>query len=433
MPRVRGAARWLALVALLLLAGGFGARVGGPGLAGAAPARLGTFSRKRTQTSAVNDGARPAAQHGGSAAVDLHGHAEVRAPPKPPAPGGGASERRSHAHSTDVSALPEGQDVYDRATSLMSAGRVEEAVQLLCTQEGYKAAGGTEESYHVVSDLATAGYVGGALDWDGTKIAPSPRREAQGDQRLLRAIEESMRKGLALLEVCGFVAMQGVFPPDLTSELRAEADALLDDHLETLSDGDGTANTAASAARSDGRHELKNPMEGPFIDPRLVLRPVVMRVVQEVTKSANLEIDTHSVVTSLPQTPAQFWHRDLSPPHEMAAAEQDLLLPAAGIVMFVPLTDVTERMGPTGMAAGTHLPCPESLRRYGRLYDQFGPNYYSFDEEVCREGTASCSLLVLTAPLRLWLRLQRPSVLIAGATRSMRRLLKAPQSSSTRD
>ena len=77
-----------------------------------------------------------------------------------------------------------------------------------------------------------------------------------------------------------------------------------------------------------------------------------MPIMQNILGTKRLEIDTHSSVTSLAETPEQHWHRDAGFLFDYANVQKQL--PPHGMVIFVPLVKVTEQMGPTEFLMGSY-------------------------------------------------------------------------------
>ena len=90
-----------------------------------------------------------------------------------------------------------------------------------------------------------------------------------------------------------------------------------------------------------------------------------MPMMQNVLGTKRLEIDTHSSVTSLGNTPEQHWHRDAGFLYEYENVQKQL--PPHGMVIFVPLVKVTEEMGPTEFLTGSHIQCANSDKESRQL------------------------------------------------------------------
>jgi hypothetical protein len=104
---------------------------------------------------------------------------------------------------------------------------------------------------------------------------------------------------------------------------------------------------SSMAQRSRGRYELKVPLEEPYTNNDLVANAFIMPVMKAHLKSKKIEMDTLSSVTSNPKTEGQQWHRDVFVKSDFPH----------GVVVFVPLLDVTEEEGPPDFLLKSHLPC----------------------------------------------------------------------------
>jgi ectoine hydroxylase-related dioxygenase (phytanoyl-CoA dioxygenase family) len=113
-------------------------------------------------------------------------------------------------------------------------------------------------------------------------------------------------------------------------------------------------NSTWSEQRSPGRYELLSPMAPPFTSEELLRNPLLLPLVERALGTNRIEVDTHSSVTSLGNTPAQHWHRDAGFIFKNQVKEQ---LPPHGLVVFIPLIDVTKSMGPTNFLTGSHIQC----------------------------------------------------------------------------
>eukprot|EP00947_MAST-08B_sp_MAST-8B-sp1_P002748 g2748.t1 len=190
----------------------------------------------------------------------------------------------------------------------------------------------------------------------------------------------------AIFSVCGVVIIDGAFGSDLTDQLLAAHHGIFDeftaDHDDAvrehkkgrlalegeMRDDDGNIVNPGGMAkyktkiesRSKGRYEVKVPPELPWTDPRLIESPVVLPVVQTLLATSRLEIDTFSFVTSRPNTPHQHWHADTAPLFSKVEIGGTRNLPAHAVVMFMPLVNVTEELGPTKFLVGSHLKCDPS-------------------------------------------------------------------------
>ena len=94
-------------------------------------------------------------------------------------------------------------------------------------------------------------------------------------------------------------------------------------------------------------------MEPPFTSEQLLSNPLLLPLMRHTLSTTRIEVDTHSSVTSLGNTPAQHWHRDAG----FIFKSMKEQLPPHGLVVFIPLIDVTREMGPTMFLTGSHISC----------------------------------------------------------------------------
>ena len=193
-------------------------------------------------------------------------------------------------------------------------------------------------------------------------------------------------RAATVLKLCGFVVLKDIFPRAFIAELREAHEAHFAEFsqqtLEPIADILDSAYTHEGvdfALRSPQRFEVKLPPSMPWIDDRLIRNAYARAVVTVVMGDHRLELDTFSYLTSTPGAPVQHWHEDaghvfsnlakeampMSPGQNFAGAEHPqfgvrdmhLALPPHGVVMFVPLINVTQVHGPTQFIAGSHLQC----------------------------------------------------------------------------
>ena len=181
--------------------------------------------------------------------------------------------------------------------------------------------------------------------------------------RRLPLSRAQVTKAARALEECGVVVVEGAYGRDITGQLR-DAQA---DHFQWFQDriaGDKltSENSTDSARRSSGRWELRNPLRAPFTDGAFVANRAVLSVATAVLKSARVEIDTFSSVTSLGRTPRQHWHNDVGELFKGEPARTRKRMPTQGVVIFYPLVDVPMAMGPTEFLLKSHKPCAERER-----------------------------------------------------------------------
>ena len=174
------------------------------------------------------------------------------------------------------------------------------------------------------------------------------------DHRAGHLSSERLEHARRLLRLCGVVILENLYEEPLIADLHASQSYLLEKFLASLEKNPTLTNSTTSEQRSPGRYELLSPMEYPFTSPRLLRNPLLLPLIQKTLSTSRIEIDTHSSVTSLGHTPEQHWHRDAGFLHHESVQEQ---LPPHGLVVFVPLIDIDDEMGPTMFLTGSHIKC----------------------------------------------------------------------------
>ena len=160
-----------------------------------------------------------------------------------------------------------------------------------------------------------------------------------------------------LLRLCGVVILEHLYEEPLISDLNVAQSYVLEKFLTSIEENPTLVNSTRSEQRSPGRYEVLSPLEYPFTSARLLRNPLLLPLIQKALSTSRIEIDTHSSVTSLSHTPEQHWHRDAGFLHHELVQEQ---LPPHGLVVFVPLVDIDDAMGPTMFLIGSHIKCETS-------------------------------------------------------------------------
>lgn len=91
-------------------------------------------------------------------------------------------------------------------------------------------------------------------------------------------------------------------------------------------------------------------MKAPFIDPRFAGNRLLVNAIKAVL-GGKIELDTFSAVTSMPNSPNQFWHSDVA---DLFANEGRAHTPAHGLVAVVPFVDLTSTTGATEYYMGSY-------------------------------------------------------------------------------
>jgi hypothetical protein len=174
---------------------------------------------------------------------------------------------------------------------------------------------------------------------------------------------KKLAKAEHLLGLCGVVVLERLFTPDFTEKMREAQKSVVDKFLQGIEENPSLTNSTWSEQRSPGRYELLSPMKSPFTDEELLKNPLLHPLMVRTLKTHRIEVDTHSSVTSLAETPAQHWHRDAG----FILESSKLQLPPHGLVVFIPLKDVSNAMGPTEFLTGSHIKCERNEQKEIRL------------------------------------------------------------------
>jgi ectoine hydroxylase-related dioxygenase (phytanoyl-CoA dioxygenase family) len=169
---------------------------------------------------------------------------------------------------------------------------------------------------------------------------------------------DTILRARTILSECGVVVIRNTFPSSLIESLAAAQSIQFNDFYKRLEADPTTLATQRSSARGRGRYELKSPMKEPWINRDFIANSFVFPVVNNILGDvSDIELDQFSSITSLAQgyTDMGIYHRDvLALFPDLGASE---LLPPHGVVMVVPLLNMTKELGPTEFLLKTHLPC----------------------------------------------------------------------------
>lgn len=109
------------------------------------------------------------------------------------------------------------------------------------------------------------------------------------------------------------------------------------------------------ASRCLGRLDIRHNMsKEPFNHKEIVDNEIMMSAVRSIL-GADAVLVYAGIVVSFPSSSDQPWHQDgqmLFPENELA---DDFHLPAYALNVFIPLTDISEEIGPTEFCVGSHV------------------------------------------------------------------------------
>lgn len=142
------------------------------------------------------------------------------------------------------------------------------------------------------------------------------------------------------IKVNGYAVIENLLPRSLIDSLREAFDRLLEEHR-----------AANPTNRGANRYQMYLPFEPPFADPLVYDNDTVLEVVQRVLGPDPI-CTYFASDTPLPGSEHQRVHSDT----RLLFPEEHLSLPCYGLVLNIPLVDVTEENGPMEVwPGGTHL------------------------------------------------------------------------------
>ena len=157
---------------------------------------------------------------------------------------------------------------------------------------------------------------------------------------------------LSISTVCGVVKVANMYDPDFVSLLSA---AHQEEFAKDKEEMVGSFEGARIASRGQGRYEIKWPLRKPFTDPKLALNLQLLAMVKANLVGHSLELDTFSHVDSLPGSHMQDWHQDVDAIAKRMQIGEALHTAPQGVVVVVPLVDMTAENGPTEFLPGSHV------------------------------------------------------------------------------
>lgn len=155
---------------------------------------------------------------------------------------------------------------------------------------------------------------------------------------------ETLESAVEQVRLNGYVLFEGVLDPDLVDRMRAAFHAALEKaHPE--------ATEVNTKEFRKNRIRMDLPFEEPFIDPNVITSPFVLPVVEKLVGEDCVCIYL-SADAPMPGSDYQVVHSDQTP----LFPESSISLPPSGIVLNIPLVDVTEENGPMeAFPGGNHL------------------------------------------------------------------------------
>lgn len=182
-------------------------------------------------------------------------------------------------------------------------------------------------------------------------------------------------------ETEGWIALNGVFDPEMVGAVQFEANAQTD---EVLASGSGRRNYLQVGEK---RVMLPIALKGPVLDPLLYANPLLMRVMSQFL-GPNMLIDNFTCVTALPNAAEQRQHVDHSSLFPACPGLEETLAPYA-VTLVVPLVDLTCETGTTRLFPGTHRGRACNSPEEPRLKRG---DCFLMDYRLSHQGTANVSL-----------------------------------------
>jgi ectoine hydroxylase-related dioxygenase (phytanoyl-CoA dioxygenase family) len=172
-----------------------------------------------------------------------------------------------------------------------------------------------------------------------TLAREAPLDDLSAPMRALLSDDDALKFHADQIRMNGFTVVEGALPRDFITSMRERFDTLLDEHRK-----------ANPTNRGENRYQMFLPFEPPFSSPLLYEHPVVMEIVERVL-GTNLNWSYLASDTPLPGSDYQRVHSDT----QLLFPETNFSAPPYGLVVNVPLVDVTEENGPLEIwPGGTH-------------------------------------------------------------------------------
>jgi ectoine hydroxylase-related dioxygenase (phytanoyl-CoA dioxygenase family) len=171
---------------------------------------------------------------------------------------------------------------------------------------------------------------------------------------------ETLNAAIEQIRLHGYTYFENVLAPDFVDKLNESFLNVFNAQLDESPEG---TEVNTSEFRKN-RTRMFLPFEGAFVDPQVLTNPIILQIVEQVL-GEDCVVPYMAVDAPLPGSDYQVVHSDAPPFYP----EAPVTLPPAGLIMNIPLIDVTEENGPMEIwPGGTHL-MPESLNRGNHIRD----------------------------------------------------------------
>lgn len=158
---------------------------------------------------------------------------------------------------------------------------------------------------------------------------------------------ESVESAVEQVRLNGFVLFEDVLKPELVDHMQEVFMQALDDATK---DKPESTEVNTSAFRKN-RVRMDLPFAAPFNDPSVITSPFILPVVEKLL-GEDINCVYLSADAPLPGSDYQVVHSDLEPFYP----DSSVTLPPAGLVLNIPLVEVTKENGPMdAWPGGTHL------------------------------------------------------------------------------
>lgn len=158
---------------------------------------------------------------------------------------------------------------------------------------------------------------------------------------------ETVESAVDQVRLNGYVLFEGVLSPELVERMNQSFMQALDQAMQTSPE----ATEVNTTAFRKNRVRMHLPFKEPFIEPDVITSPFVLPIVERLL-GEDCACIYLSADAPLPGSDYQIVHSD----QHAFFPESSVTLPPVGIVLNIPLVDVTEENGPMeAWPGGTHL------------------------------------------------------------------------------